>query len=110
MDALVDEFKTHNRRAAAVKLEGLITDASNPRPNIVDPNTIDPDKFVGLWVCKEFEGFGNCRGQVISHDVDMLGNTLYSVRYLDGDEEDLFLGEMTMHLERVPDELVSIIN
>ena len=47
--------------------------------------------FVGLWVYKDFEGFGKYRGQVIGHDVDMLCNTIYSVGYLDGDEEGLSL-------------------
>ena len=33
-------------------------------------------------------------GKVLSHDRDPLGNDIYRVRYLDGDEEDLFLSEL----------------
>ena len=36
---------------------------------------------------------------VIAHDQDMLGNVLYSVRYIDGDEEDLFLEELVEFAE-----------
>ena len=63
---------------------------------------------MGLWVYKEFEGFGKYRGEVIAHDKDMLDNVIYNIRYLDGDSEDLSLGELVVHLEKIPDDLVLI--
>jgi len=113
IDALVDEFKAHNRHAAAVKLEVLVADAAKQRAaeankHTVDPSTIHPDKFIGQWIKKEFEGFGNYRGQVVAHDIDMLENVIYRIRYLDGDEEDLFLRELILYIP--PDELLSLIN
>ena len=41
--------------------------------------------------CRKNNLTGKYRGQVIGHDVDMLCNTIYSVGYLDGDEEGLSL-------------------
>ena len=34
----------------------------------------------------------------MGHDVDMLGNKLFRVENLDGDEEDLFLSELVLNL------------
>ena len=59
---------------------------------------MSPDVFVGIWIKESFEDYGEFEGQVVSHDVDMLGNIIYRIRYLDGDEEDLFLNELVPHL------------
>ena len=61
--------------------------------------TLDPHKLVGLWIEKEFEGFGNYRGQVMSYDKDMLGRDMFNIRYLDGDTEDLFLNELVRYVD-----------
>ena len=66
-----------------------------------DPTTVSPDVFAGVWIKKEFRVGGvdvMCEGQVVSHDVDMLGNRIYLIRYLDGDEEDMFLEELVLFL------------
>ena len=47
-----------------------------PTCNVI--HTLLSNKKLDLWVSKEFEGVGNYRGQVVSHDVDMLGNTNYT--------------------------------
>ena len=61
---------------------------------IVDPSKVHPSKFVGLSLKKNFDGFGIHEGKVLSHDTELLGNDIYKVRYLDGDEEDMFLSEL----------------
>ena len=80
-------------------------DTTNP---VIDPSTIDRDRFVGLWIVKEFEGHGDYKGQVISHDVDMLKKPIFRIRCLDGDEEDLFLEELVLCVG--PDKLFLLIN
>jgi len=69
---------------------------------------MDRDNFVGLWIVKEFEGHGNYKGQVISHDTDMLGKPIFLIRYLDGDEEDMFLDELVLYIP--PDKFFLLIN
>ena len=95
MDDLVNHLHSQKRKVAAVKLERLVKTHTtapilNPNPPVIDPSTVDREKFVGVWLVKEFEGHGHYKGQVVSHDVDMLGKLIFKVRYLDGDEEDLF--------------------
>ena len=77
---------------------------------VVDPAKVDPGKLVGLNIDihKDFEGYGLYRGQVISCDKDLLGRDIFSVRYLDGDQEDLFLEELTACVK--PDDLLLHIN
>merc|ERR1712032_1736257 len=62
---------------------------------IADPTKVNPDALIGIWIKKNFENFGLFEGQIISHDVDMSGKVIYRIRYRDGDEEDLFLSELT---------------
>ena len=45
---------------------------------------------------------GKYRGQTMLH------NVIYSVRYLDGDEEDLSLGDLVLSLEKVTTDPISI--
>ena len=68
---------------------------------ISDPTTtkVNPDSLIGMSIKKNFENFGVFEGHVISHDVDMSGSVIYRIRYRDGDEEDLFLSELTSFLE-----------
>ena len=70
-------------RIIVSKIEKIIlnvSDVRTARPTYMqrDSHTIDRNKKLDLWVSKEFEGVGNYRGQVVSHDVDMLGNTNYT--------------------------------
>ena len=76
---------------------------------VVDPEKVVPEKLVGLWSGKDFEGFGLYRGQIISCDKDRLENDIFRVRYLDGDEQDLFLREDVTSCVS-PDELLLHIN
>ena len=92
------EFKQH---AAAVKLERLVVKQEERKRKvsesvslIVDPGQVHPDKFIGLTLKKDFDGFGIHEGRVIDHDTDMMGEVIYSVRYVDGDQEDMFLAEL----------------
>ena len=99
MDVLMDKLVIHNRKAAAGKLGRLIEvdrvrSETETEVDRVDVSKVDPIKMVGLWLEKDFDGFGKYRGQVKSHDKDALGRDLFSVQYLDGDQEDLFLHEI----------------
>ena len=49
------------------------------------------------------EGSGNTKEGYISHDTDVLCNVIFRIKYLDGDEEDLFTNELTPHVR--PDQL-----
>ena len=44
---------------------------------VFDVSCVNPDKVIGLWMTKDFEGFGEYRGEVVSHDKDMLGRIIY---------------------------------
>ena len=94
LNQLVNDLKSFNQRADAVKLVGLIKDEEKrvmmeeqrSTPLSVDPSSVHPLRFVGgeieegvRWVWGEL---GYCR--VVSHDVDMLGNNIFQVEYLDG--------------------------
>ena len=112
---MVDDLKRFNQRADAVKLEKLIEGATRREeeerrsvPLVVDPTSVHPDRFVGMGLKKEFDGFGVHEGRVVSHDVDMLGNTIYNVEYADGDREDLFLRELVQYVD--PSTLLLYIN
>ena len=37
---------------------------------------VSPDVFVGIWIKKLFEEYGEYEGQIVSHDTDMLGNDI----------------------------------
>lgn len=115
LDQLVDDLKRFNQRADAVKLERLIEGAEKravveqrSAPLVVDPTSVHPDRFVGVVLKKEFDGFGVHEGRVVSHDLDMLGNTMYRVEYVDGDVEDLFLEELVRFV--APSDLLVCIN
>ena len=111
LDHLVNELKEHKQKRAAVKLEKLREDCSKVTAQVrmvVDPGKVVPEKLVGLWLSKEFEGFGLYRGQIVDCDKDRLGKDIFHIRYLDGDEEDLFLREVTSCVS--PDELLLHIN
>ena len=43
-------------------------------PVVVDPASVHPDRFVGVGLKKEFDGFGV--HEVVSYDLDMLRNTI----------------------------------
>ena len=62
---------------------------------------VNPDKLVGMWIKKNFENYGDFEGQIISHDVDMSGKTIYRIKYRDDDEEDLFLDEVIPLIQKV---------
>ena len=115
MDQLVDDLKRFNQLADAVKLEGLLEAAEKRKgeeqrtaPVVVDPTSVHPDRFVGVGLKKEFDGFGVHEGRVVSHDLDMLGNNIYKVEYVDGDVEDLFLEELVRCVD--PRDLLVCIN
>ena len=61
----------------------------------LDLTKMNPDTLIGARIKKQFENFGAFEGQVVSHDVDMTGKTIYRIKYQDGDQEDLFLSELT---------------
>ena len=102
LDELVDELYQNRQKADAVKLEKMIEKERKARTQIQtgvwDPTQVSPGVFVGVWIKKTFEDHGEYEGQVVSHDVDVLGNVMHGIRYLDGDEEDLFLNELVPHL------------
>ena len=115
LDQLVDDLKRFNQRADAVKLGKLIKDAKKRDeekrrsvPVVVDPTSVHPNRFVGVGLKKEFDGFGVHEGRVLSYDLDMLGNTIYKVEYADGDGEDLFLGELVKYVD--PRDLLVCMN
>ena len=107
VDDLINQLKEQRRVTAAVQLERLVSEfestcSSIPNPgdmSVVDPSTVDKDRFIGLWIVKEFEGQGDFQGQVISHDMDILNRPIFHIRYLDGDEEDLFLDELVLYVK-----------
>ena len=101
MDQLVEELERLGQKTDSKKLVELIGRDEKLRvegPLTLDPTKMNPDVFVGLRISKEFEGMGEYEGTVMGHDVDMLGNKLFKVEYLDGDEEDLFLSELVLNL------------
>ena len=102
LDELVDELYQNRQKADAVKLEKMIEKERKARTQIQtgvwDPTQVSPGVFVGVWIKKTFEDHGEYEGQVVSHDVDVLGNVICRIRYLDGDEEDLFLNELVPYL------------
>ena len=55
---------------------------------------VTPQKLVGMYIEKDFEGFGKFKGRVTSCGKDVLSRDIFRVDYLDGDYEDLFLQEL----------------
>ena len=101
MDDLVNKLRECKQKADAGKLEKLVNKVKGRRERgdttaapVIDVSGVDPDKVIGLWMTKDFEGFGEYRGEVVSRDKDIIGRIMYKVRYLDGDEEDLFIEEI----------------
>ena len=100
MDSLVMQLREHKRKAAAAKLERLVEEESVKVSSCeVGGLVVDPHKLVGLWIEKEFEGFGKFRGQVKRYEKDLLGRDMFNIRYLDGDTEDLFLSELLKYTD-----------
>ena len=101
IDQLVGELDRLGQKADSKKLVELIGKDEQRRaegPLSRDPTQMNPDVFVGLRITKDFEGMGEYEGTVMGHDVDMLGNKLFRIEYLDGDVEDLFLSELVPNL------------
>ena len=61
---------------------------------VYDGKQVNSDALIGARIKKYFENFGFYEGEVISHDVDVSGETIYRIKYSDGDEEDLFFSEL----------------
>ena len=60
---------------------------------------IDPNKLIGLRVRKDFDGFGLCKGVVRSIDRELVTErVIFSIEYIDGDLEDLYLDELTQYV------------
>ena len=56
---------------------------------------VDPVKLKGLYINKDFDGFGVCKGLIKSVDKELgTDRTIFAIEYLDGDKEDLFLHEL----------------
>ena len=84
---------------AGASTAGASTAATVNHKGILDA-PVNPDSLIGMWIKKNFEEYGDFEGQIISHDVDMSGNTIYRVKYRDDDEEDLFLSELTPLIQK----------
>ena len=105
MDKLIDELVAWNRKKAAKKAQELLDKDTDMRresvanPNPPDLSDIDPVKLKGLYIRKEFDGFGLCKG-IIRHVDNEIGTnrTLFTIEYVDGDREDLFLSELLQYL------------
>ena len=100
MDDLVNELASHKRKTAAGKLRKLIDQDRKSQVNMVGNedvcvlSEVTPQKLVGMYIEKDFEGFGKFKGRVTSCGKDVLGRDIFRVDYLDGDYEDLFLQEL----------------
>ena len=73
---------------------GLDEGAGEGGGEVSDPSQLNPDALIGVRIKRRFGHCGVFDGQILSHDVDMSGKTIYRVQYVDGDEEDLFLTEL----------------
>lgn len=66
---------------------------------------VDPKKFEGLTVRKDFDGFGICKGIIQSVDSEIgTDRVIFRVEYEDGDTEDMYLAEIVTYLR--PDEVI----
>ena len=100
MDTLIDELASWNKAKAVARAQELVeqdtemrrvSDSTSPP----DMSGVDPVKLKGLYINKEFDGFGMCKGLIKSVDKELgTGRTIFAVEYLDGDNEDLFLNEL----------------
>ena len=92
IDNLVGELHSSGQKVDSKKLINLVVKDEERRNTDTlarDPTTMEPHEFVGQRVSKLFDGVVY-EGDVVSNDIDMLGNKLVLIRYLDGDEEDMF--------------------
>ena len=105
MDTLVEQLASWNKKKAVARAQELMTQddrmhgesRSNPTPP--DLKSIEPVKLKGLYINKEFDGFGVCKGKIISVDKEIgTERVLFVVEYVDGDREDLYLGEIVKYL------------
>ena len=107
MDTLINKLASWKKTKAVARAQELVdqdTDmrraaASNPT-SLPDMSDVDPVKLKGLYISKQFDGFGiMCRGLIKSVDKELGANrTIFDIEYLDGDQEDLFLKELLPHL------------
>ena len=100
IDRLIEELDTVGQKTDAKNLINLVVKDEaclNSETLAHDPTKMSPEVFVGQRVKKEFDGVMH-EGDVVSTDEDLLGNRLFLIRYLDGDEEDMFLSELVNSL------------
>ena len=104
MDDLVNKLRECKQKSDAVKIEKLVNKVKDRRERgdttaaaapVIDVSGVNPDKVIGLWMTKDFEGFGEYRGEVVSHDKEIIGRIMYTVRYLDGDQRTYLLKRLS---------------
>lgn len=101
MDDIINQLDEWNQHTRAAKGRELIDRVGSTRDSVTTPDltSVDPTKLVGLVIKKDFDGFGLCEGTVRSVDVEVGTNRdLFTIEYIDGDTEDMFLYELVKFL------------
>ena len=104
MDVFIDKLKEWNKSAAVKQVQSIldkdkmIENEDRDRVNL-DLSNIDPKSLIGLYIKKEFDGFGLCDGLIKSVDKEVGSDRdLFIIEYTDGDVENLFFNELIKYL------------